>query len=220
MVNTRLTGILIVMVGFGLTSSCSTPDDPTLLPDGEAGEISQPEVVPATELPPPSMTVTVPLPPAPWLEDATIYTDERVGFQLAIPPGWWIQETQPEIIEQATNYSTTATSWKPEEAGSMGIPEGGSKIDIYVRKEGFNTLEEAIDSRRQEIERADPDSTLLSEGSWMVNGIPVMRLQFDGKFSEAAEVVMVINDHLIIIGGLGDFELFDQIVSTIRPLSP
>ena len=220
MLNTRLVGIFIVIVLFVSVSSCMRGEEPTLNPDGEAGRISQPDVEPATEPPQPSMTVTVPLTPAPWLEDASIYSDERIGFELGLPPDWHMGDLPPDVLEdifeQSSGYSITATSWLPEGPGRDGIPEGGSKIDIVVYKEGIHTIEEAIADRKQEFERAGMDQVIISEEKWIVNGIPIIRLQVESMFGESAEAVTAINGHMIILGGLGDFELFDQIVSTIR----
>lgn len=224
MVDTKLVGISIVMVGLGLVSSCSGEAEPTLIPESETGEISSTSMVPSTDSASPSMTVTIPVPPPPWLEDATIYSDENIGFELALPPDWYLGQLPAEILEdileQSSGYSTTATSWNPEGPGRDGIPEGGSKIDIVVYKDGIETLEEAIADRRQEFERAGMEQVILSEDNWMVNGIPVARLQVEGMFGESAEAVTAINGYMIILGGLGDFDLFDQIVSTLRPLTP
>jgi hypothetical protein len=145
----------------------------------------------------------------------------RAGFALDYPQGWYIQEVSQEIKEQAVVYTITLTSWEPEMAGQMGIPEGGTKVDISVIKSGAQTPAEAFAARKREIGNADPPHTILSEEAWTLSGeLPALRLQVESTFGEAAELITAIHGHTLLLGGLGDFALFDEIAGTLREIEP
>lgn len=168
-------------------------------------------------LPPPTEAVT-PTPTAPVFEMET-FRDTVAGFEIDHPVGWTILDPAAEVKANAFIYSVTLQSWPPEEPGTQGIPEGGSKMDISITKEGAETLESALESYRQNQAQAEmPVEVIAEETLELASGLTGARFELKGSQGETYHTfVTSLNGHLVILSGLGDAAVFDAMAATLQP---
>ncbi len=168
-------------------------------------------------LPPPTEAVT-PTPTVPVFEMET-FRDEVAGFEIEHPVGWTILDPAAEVKANAFIYSVTLQSWPPEEPGTQGIPEGGSKMDISIAKDGAETVEAALESYRQSQAQAEMPVEVMSEETLeLASGLTGARFELKSSQGETYHTfVTSLNGHLIILSGLGDAAVFDAMVATLRP---
>lgn len=153
-----------------------------------------------------------------WL--AATYRDEVGGWEIDYPETWSLTDVAAQIKQESLAYSVTLTSWQPQEPGGDGIPEGGSKVDIGVDKNGAASPEAAVEARRQMLASGDPVNTVTFEEPWdLPSGISGTHWIVQSANGDSAhEFVTAINGNAVVVTGLGDEMLFEQIVSTLRPL--
>ncbi|MGD8751906.1 MAG: hypothetical protein PVG14_10815, partial [Anaerolineales bacterium] len=145
------------------------------------------------------------------------YQDEHIGFALEYPADWHLVDVEEEIKEKATTYSATLSSWQPSEGGTEGIPEGGTKVDITVIDSGAQSLEEAVAIRKSEMEEDPMAETILSEEEWdLSGGLKAMRWQVESDRGQAAVLITALDGYTLLLSGLGDFDLFDQVARTLQ----
>ncbi len=168
-------------------------------------------------LPSPTEAVT-PTPTAPVFEMET-FRDEVAGFEIDHPIGWTILDPAAEVKANAFIYSVTLQSWPPEEPGTQGIPEGGSKMDISITKDGADTVEAALETYRQTQAQAEmPVEVLAEETLELASGLTGARFELKTAQGETNHTfVTSLNGHLVILSGLGDAAVFDAMVATLRP---
>jgi LysM repeat protein len=147
------------------------------------------------------------------------YRDEVGGFEIDYPEGWALTDVTPQIKQESLGYSVTITSWQPQEPGTQGIPEGGSKVDIGVTKGLGEEAEAAATSRRAEIAASDPGSRIVFEEPWdLPGGLTGTHWTIETSSGETAEeLVTAINGNRVVVSGLGNPALFEGIASTLRP---
>lgn len=151
--------------------------------------------------------------------DAT-YRDEYGDLALDYPSDWTITELSAEQKAQSQTYSTSFHSWVSGPAGGDGIPEGGTKIDLGVTLDGTLVLDSALAALRELYAQPESDSELLgTEPMTLANGLPAVRVHANSVFGESSYILTVINGHQVIIGGIGDQVLIEQIAQTLRPLT-
>ncbi len=150
-----------------------------------------------------------------------IYRDEIGGFEIDYPATWSVVDVARDIKQQSQSYSITFTSWAPQEPGGQGIPEGGSKVDVSVTKGGAASPEAAAESRRREL-AAEGASQITFEEPWdLPGGLAATHWTLQPSNGPAIEeVVTAINGNRILVSGMGDSTSFQQIASTLRPLTP
>jgi LysM repeat protein len=177
------------------------------------------------------VTAAVPLSPtvaAPVTEtaaaptwEATTYRDEVGGWEIEYPAAWSLVDVGPDIKQESLGYSVTLTSWRPQEPGAQGIPEGGSKIDIGVNKGDVDSVEAAIEARRAEIAGGGAGNQIVFEEPWdLASGLSGVHWTIQPSTGEPIhEFVTAINGNRVVMSGYGDEALFEQIVSTLRPFS-
>lgn len=168
-------------------------------------------------LPPPTAVVT-PTPTVPAFEMETFH-DEVTGFEIDYPVGWTIIDPPADVKTNAFIYSVTLQSWPLEEPGTHGIPEGGSKMDISVTKDGAETVEAALAVYRQGQAQAEMPVEVISEAELeLASGLTGARFELETAQGETYHTfVTSLNGHLIILSGLGDAAVFDAMVATLRP---
>jgi hypothetical protein len=168
-------------------------------------------------LPPPTEVVT-PTPTVPAFEMET-FRDDVTGFEIDYPVGWTIIDPPAEVKTNAFIYSVTLQSWPLEEPGTHGIPEGGSKMDISIARDGAETLEAALASYRQSQAQAEMPIEVISEEELeLASGLTGARFELKGSQGETYHTfVTSLNGHLIILSGLGDAAVFDAMIATLRP---
>jgi LysM repeat protein len=151
---------------------------------------------------------------------AATYRDEVGGWEIDYPETWSLTDVEAQTKQESLGYSVTLTSWQPQEPGTQGIPEGGSKVDIGVTKGGASTVDAAIEARRAEILAGDAGSQIVFEEPWdLASGLSGVHWRVQPSTGEAVhEFVTAIGGNRVTISGYGDELLFEQIVSTLRPL--
>ena len=151
---------------------------------------------------------------------AATYRDEVGGWEIDYPAAWSLIDVAAQIKQESLNYSITLTSWQPQEPGTHGIPEGGSKVDISVDKNGAASPEAAVEARRQMLASGDPVNTVTFEEPWeLPSGVSGTHWVVQSANGDSAhEFVTAINGNAVVVTGLGDEMLFEQVVSTLRPL--
>lgn len=152
---------------------------------------------------------------------ATTYRDEVGGWEIDYPDTWTLFDVTPQIKQETRYYSITLISWKPEEPSGQGIPEGGSKADISVSLGDAESPEAAVEARRQMLASGDPVNTVTFEEPWdLPSGVSGTHWTVQSANGESVhEFVTAINGNAVVVTGYGDETLFEQIVSTLRPLS-
>lgn len=170
-------------------------------------------------LPPPTAAVT-PTPTRPVFEMET-FRDETAGFEIDYPVGWSVIDPAAAVKANAFIYSVTFQSWPPEEPGSQGIPDGASKMDISITRDGAETVEAAVESYRQNLALPERPVEIISEESVeLASGLTGVRFELrvaPGGTPHA--FVTSLNGHLISLNGMGDAAVFDAMVETLRPVA-
>lgn len=194
------------------TAQPAATDEPAPTAPAATGE---PAATPSPEAEAPAVT---PVPKAD-LGATETYRDEFGGYELDYPAGWSLVDVDPEIRETSLLYTVTIFSWEAENGGSEGIPAGGTKVDITVRDADADTFEAIVAGRKLELASSDVQTEILSEDEWLLDsGLRAMRLHVESSFGEAIEVVVPLGEKVVLIGGLGDFDLAGQIASTLRAI--
>ncbi len=154
--------------------------------------------------------------------DVLVYRDDLAGFMIEYPATWSLVDVTPEIKQQSKSYSITFSSWKPQEPGQQGMPEGGSKIDLTVTKGGAATPDAALESRRQEIAAEGVGSQITFEEPWdLPAGIAATHLTIQPQNgSPIQELVTALNGNRILISGMGDATVFEQIAMSLQAATP
>src|SRR5690606_22718664 len=144
--------MLVVLVGV-LASGCTgaapvghpAATSPLTQTETEAQPITETETVTRTD-------AAAPETPEPaWLADAETYRDETVGFELRYPAGWDLLDVSDETRQNPLGYAVTLNSWPRQEAGTGGIPEGGTKLDILVQPMAPASPADAAATRRDQL---------------------------------------------------------------------
>jgi len=223
-------GLLAFVVLSLLVSACgpraAQPEpQPTTAPTAVATETDAVSPLPlptaATDaqspLPPPTEVVP-PTPTMPVFEMET-YRDEVTGFEIDYPVGWTILDPAAEVKTNAFIYSVTLQSWPLEEPGTQGLPEGGSKMDISITKDGAATVEAALEAYRQSQAQAEMPVEVISEEELeLTSGLTGTRFELKSSQGETHHTFVTgLNGHLVILSGLGDAAVFDAMVATLRP---
>jgi spore coat assembly protein SafA len=148
------------------------------------------------------------------------FRDEFAGFEIDYPEDWSVVDVASELKQQSPTYSITLMSWEPEEPGRGGIPEDGSKVDIGVSMGAGASLEAAVEARRAELAQAVPANEITFEEPWdLPGGLQAVRWIVQPVEGDTLdEVIAAIGGNRIIVSGLGDPALFEQIAMTLRPL--
>jgi hypothetical protein len=188
-----------------------TPEAVT--PEGAApGEPGAPAVTeaPGSEAPPPAEAepASPEMQSPAWLAEPETYYDERVGFTLQYPAGWDVLGLEQEIPQDTTGYSVTFNSWPRREAGGGGIPAGGTKFDLTVIQMNTNDLTVVVEERRQTL----GESVIGEMEVVLQSGLPAVRLQTG---ADSSELVTVINGYAVVISGIGDQALVEEIAGTL-----
>lgn len=150
-----------------------------------------------------------------------VFEDPYAGIAINYPAGWTVLDVPDEIKAESGGYAATFNSFDPNAGGSGGIPIGSTKFDLYIDNGSTPiTFEGAVAQRRTTYEQSEFDVEILSEELFTLpSGLPAARLRLDSAMGgRATEVVIVVNERMIVLGGLGDQALIDQIVDTLRPL--
>jgi len=221
------TGLLALVVLALLVSACgsrtaqpeapATVAVPTAETDAES-PLPLPTAATDAESPLPPTEAVTPTPTVPVFEMET-FRDEVTGFEIEHPIGWTILDPAAEVKTNAFIYSVTLQSWPPEEPGTQGIPEGGSKMDISITKDGAETVEAALETYRQSQAQAEMPIEVLSEEELeLASGLTGARFELKTAQGETGHTfVTSLNGHLVILSGLGDAAVFDAMVATLRP---
>jgi hypothetical protein len=137
----------------------------------------------------------------------TEYRDEMSGVSLFVPEDWVVTG----VVEG--QYAIFQSYPEDNYVGGEIFQAGDTKCDLNIRPEGI-TVEELLGNWQ-----SDSTTTILSqEEVTLPSGLTGIRVQLEGMGSSLA-MVGEINDRTIVLICFGEFEPFDTIMETIRPLS-
>lgn len=143
------------------------------------------------------------------------YQNDEIGFGFNYPTDWYFETVNTELL--------LVQSFQPQNGGSMGIPEGSTKIDLYIFPPDHNqnvSLAAFVATWREGGDSSAP-SEILSEEYWdLSGGLPVVRLHTEGLFGQAYMTYAQINGYGIQMVGYGDGNVFDQIAQTLQVTGP
>lgn len=169
----------------------------------------------------PVVTATLPVMETGGLVVAlTTYRDNVGAFEIDYPADWSLVDVPAEVKQNSLGYSITLMSWQPQEGGTQGIPEGGSKLDIGVTLGGAETAEQAVEARRGELSVGDPGSEIVFEEPWDIAG-DLAATHWVVKSAQGEmmhELIAALEGRRIVVSAAGDPALFEQIAMTLRPL--
>lgn len=139
------------------------------------------------------------------------YTNEDAGFEVYYPEEWHVTSGGEGI--------TYITSFAMSEAGSGGIPEGETKIDIIVTvPEQAQTIDDIVVEAEQQT--AEADTEITSQDTVEVGGngesVEALRITFEGTAGETAMQYAVINGYGVRMVGYGELGEFFDTAESIR----
>jgi hypothetical protein len=136
------------------------------------------------------------------------YTNEEAGFEVYYPEEWHVTSGGEGI--------TYITSFAMSEAGSGGIPEGETKIDIIVTSpEQAQTMDDIVVEAEQQT--ADSDTDITSQDTVEVGeSIEALRMTFEGAAGETAMQYAVVNGYGVRMVGYGELGPFFDTAESIR----
>ncbi len=206
--------VLVFVVGCATPTSVPTTNRPATLPTQPI-----PTTLPAT-VTPQSVPSTPTTQPPSHLGETKTYRDAFAGFEFDYPATWNLTPIAEDAKQNAYIYAATFFSWEPKSISSEGIPEGETKIDVGVIKNGAASAQDALEKRKLEFASGGLGQTITSQAMWTLpSGMQAARLQVRDQFGDSIEMITAINGKTILFGGVGDAELFDAIAKTLRPIS-
>ena len=207
-------GFLLFTALLVFIAGCAAP---TAVPPTPPPTLAAPIVAPNTQTPQavPSSPTTA---PQSNLGETKTYHDAFAGFEFDYPASWNITPIAAAAKQDASRYAATFFSWNPTGGGSEGIPDGETKIDVGVIKNGATSAQDALEKRKLEFASGGLGQTILSQELWTLpSGIQAARLQVRDQFGDSMEMITALNGNTILFGGVGDSALFDAIARTLRP---
>lgn len=148
------------------------------------------------------------------------YTDKNAGFSLDYPADWQ-ETTPPDVPPSGGIYSASMISFPsitPEPKRQEGIPEGHTKIEVVVFQDRTYTLEEAVQSQRDQRAQDELDSspTLVDEGWMLPSGLPGRHWVISGFSGKVNLLITAINGRKVIVACYGEPLLFNSIAGSLR----
>lgn len=217
-----LCSFVLLAVGCATPTPTPIPIVPTAIPTFVIPATVTPQPLVPTSPPPTTVPPTnVPPTQAPQvsLGETKIYRDEVAGFEFDYPATWNTTPVSDAVKKDSVIYSATFYSWKPTSVSAEGIPEGGTKIDVGVYNNKASSPEAALEMHKTDIQNSDLGQTITAQEDWTLpSGLKATRLTVTDRFGESAEVITALNGRMILFGGVGDYELFDAIAHTLRPI--
>ena len=210
---------IVLLTATGWIVACSASIANPLVP------ISVPAIIASTPVAVSTVGAT-PTTPVVELGKTSTYRNSVVGFELDYPANWRINNTNDKNKQSSYAYSVTLISWAPSQDAQncpkcQGIlPAGGTAIDIVVFNSGVTTLNEAILARKQEFWQAGLGQKIVTAEAWTLNkGLLAQRWLVESQSGQSVELITAINKRTVILGGLGDYALFDAVARTLRLVS-
>lgn len=153
------------------------------------------------------------------LQGYATYQNDEIGFGFSYPTNWYFETVNDDLL--------FVQSFQPQNGGSMGIPEGSTKIDLYIFPPGHDqnvSLDAFVATWREGGDTSAPSenqSEMLSEEYWVLSGeLPVVRLHTEGLFGQAYMAYTQINGYGVQMVGYGDGNVFNQIAQTLQVTGP
>lgn len=217
--NSMMWACMVLFMAAGLIVACSAPIANPLVPVSILANVANtPVAVPTVEATPTTSIA--------GLGKTSTYQDSMVGFELDYPANWRINNVNDKNKQSSYVYSVTLISWTPSQDPQncfkcqSVFPAGGTKIDIVVFNSGVTTLNEAILLRKREFAQAGLGQKVLTAETWTLNkGLIAQRWLVESQSGQSAELIAAINKRTVILGGLGDYVLFDAVARTLRRVS-
>jgi hypothetical protein len=142
-------------------------------------------------------------------------TDTRVGFTFTYPEGWTL--VAPGDVSDATAYAYTMQSFELTTGGSGGLPEGETKIDLYINPSDANASLANIESR---IQQEDADSDIFTvaaiEPTTLADGRQALTVRGSGMGGDFMSIYTIIKGYEVSGAVFGDEQHLLAILNSIR----
>lgn len=176
----------------------------------DAGSESQTQNIETPE------SLTTPAPATQSTLLGPIYTDTRIGFTFNYPEGWIIWE--PGDTTTVTAYAITLQSFDPGPGGGGSLPEGESKIDVYVNPADTNVTLEAIETRLNNEDGENDLMTIASiEPITLAAGMAGLLVRGEGMGGPFVSIHTLVNGFEVSINLFGDEQDLWYVADSLRP---
>jgi hypothetical protein len=142
-------------------------------------------------------------------------TDTRVGFTFTYPVGWTL--FAPGDVTSAVAYAYSMQSVEPT-VGGEPLPEGESKIDLYVNLTEANSTLDNIQTR---VQQEDAESDILTinsvEPTTLDNGTAALLVRGSGMGGNFATLYTIVKGYEVSVVVLGDEQYLWQVANSIQP---
>lgn len=200
--------------------STAAPATETVEAPTETSSATEPTTTPTTEAPAASTSTPAdPVLPTATLGEVTRYVDETAGVALLYPAGWSVLDVDPALKQESPAYAVSFQSWDLTEPGEGGIPEGATKFDLGIISDTQATsLEEAVAERRAQLAGAEmePVEILAEQRVRLGKGLEAVRWLLESQGEQSVLYLTYRNERMILISGLGDFQVIDAIAQTVE----
>ncbi len=163
------------------------------------------------------------------------FEDKVTGLAFDYPAEWIVIALPDAEKKNSIVYTTSVRSPAKKEQKKFqdAIPPDMVAVDVTVYNESPRTLEQAIAERRAAVttsETGQPIKIVTDEDITLSGGLKAHRFVYNlGKDPIAGygdrdklniELVTVINDHMVMVHGMGDLSLFDTVFTSLREIPP
>ena len=154
------------------------------------------------------------------LGEIKIYRDANAGFALNYPAAWFVEDDAAQNAAGSAVYTVSLFSWDrasytPTPKDLNTLPDGATKIDITVFKQGPNTLEEAVNQYKNQ-DTGTPVKFLKEEIWTLNNGEKAVYLESEGALGVMATMITIINGKVVYVSGYGNLTPFQAVALTLR----
>jgi hypothetical protein len=194
----RLTIAAFILVAL-IASACNVGTD--------AGSESEVQI--------PQGTATAPIATQNTVSGQTV-TDTRVGFTFTYPDGWTL--LAPGDVTDSVAYAYTMQSIPPTTGGGGGgLPEGETKIDLYINPSDANVSLANIESR---IQQEDADSDIFTiatiEPTTLADGRQALTVRGSGMGGDFMSIYTIIKGYEVSGAVFGDEQRLLDVFNSIR----
>ena len=144
-----------------------------------------------------------------------VVTDTRVGFTFTYPEGWTL--FAPGDVSDAVAYAYSMQSVEAT-VGGEPLPEGESKIDLYVNLTEMNSTLENVQNR---VQQEDAESDILTinsvEPTTLDNGMEALLVRGTGMGGDYATIYTIVKGYEISVVVFGDEQYLWQVANSIQP---
>jgi hypothetical protein len=142
-------------------------------------------------------------------------TDTRIGFTFYYPEGWTF--VSPGDVTNSVAYAYTMQSMELTTGGGGSLPEGETKIDLYVNPSDANMTLTSIENR---LRQEDADNEILTissiEPTALSNGREALTVRGTGMGGEFMSIHTIVKGYEVSGSVFGDEQHLLDVLNSIR----